>query len=290
VTKEYWPGYPNNLRHRGLAAREATGPYGDFELRAARVVARATGLMTTIQDDNHSPRTPDLRIEDAGSVVAIGEIVTTTEGMRADQLRAFGAGKLQFDSEDLRTTWWVTVTPRAKRDDLRQVLVGALARLEKRGDHVHVNRGLAHPPSFPETVQLESMGLTELHCDPTPRDGSGRIYGLPEGVSGPVTMDWDGCAAWVNEFLRSELCLRKLAKVSSIDAPQGHLYVGVTGNEPWSVHQAFDDRVVEVLLPPPALPEGLSHLWLDNAEFPSRVIAWWPDRGWFDVRTRWATE
>lgn len=271
-------------------AREATGPYGDFEGRAARVIARATGLMTTIQDDNRSPRTPDVKIENADSIVGIGEIVTTTDGARADQLRAFAAGKLQFDTEDLRTTWWVTVTPRAKREDLRTTLIRALARLEERGDHVLVNRGVVQPPSFPETLELESMGLTELHCDPTPRDGPGRIYGLPEGIGGPVAMDWDGCAAWLQEFLGSDLCLRKSEKVRRANAPQGHLYVGVTGNVPWSVQQALDDRVIEVPLPPPALPAGLSHLWLDNAEFPSRVIAWWPDRGWFDVRTRWATE
>jgi len=174
--------------------------------------------------------------------------------------------------------------------DLRQILVSALARLEERGDHVHVNRGLASPPSFPETVELESMGLTELHCDPTPRDGPGMIYGTPEGIGGPVAIDWDGCAAWVTTFLRSDLCLRKTSKVSSTGAPQRHLYVGVTGNEPWAVHQALDDRLLDILLPQPALPLGLSHLWLDNAEFPSRAISWWPDRGWFDVRTHWATE
>ncbi|WP_156391120.1 MULTISPECIES: hypothetical protein [unclassified Nocardioides] len=290
MADDYRPGYPHDLRDPRLMAREATGPYGDFEGRAARVVARATGLITTIQDDNRSARTPDLRIEDADSIVGIGEIVTTTDGLRADQLRAFAAGKLQFDSEELRATWWVTVTPRARREDLETVLVRALRRLEERGDHVHVNRGVVNPPSFPETIALESIGLTELHCDPTPRDGPGRIYGLPEGIGGPAAIDWDGCAAWIDEFLHSDLCLRKLEKLTGAHAPQGHLYVGVTGNDPWPVHQALDDRVIQVPLPPPDLPTGLTHLWLDNAEFPSRVIAWWPDRGWFDVRTRWMTE
>jgi hypothetical protein len=290
VTDEYQPSYPIDLRDPALAAREAMGPYGDFERKAARVVARATGLMTTIQDDNRAPRTPDLRIEDDSRIVGVCEIVTTTDGMRADQLRAFSAGQLQFESHSLYATWSVTVTPRAKRDQLRQVLVDRLARLEERGDHVHVSRGVAHPPPYPESVELESMGLTELHCDPTPRDGPGRIYGLPEGIGGPVAMDWDECASWIDTFLRSDLCRRKLSKIKSADAPQGHLYVGITGNDPWAVHQALDDRLVDVVLPPPALPEGLTHLWLDSAEFPSRGIAWWPDRGWFDVRTRWATE
>ena len=51
VTDEYMPGYPVDLRDPAMAGREATGPYGDFERRAARVVASSSGLRTVIQDD-----------------------------------------------------------------------------------------------------------------------------------------------------------------------------------------------------------------------------------------------
>lgn len=290
MVDEYIRGYPVDLRAPAMAAREATGPYGDFERRAARVVARASGLKTVIQDDNHAPRTPDLRIEDHVEVVGVGEIVTTTEGARAAQIRAFSAGQLEFESGDLRSTWWVTVTPRARRAGLKHVLVDAFARLEERGDHVQVDgRPSLHEP-FPEIAELELQGLTEAYCDPAPRDGPGKIYGLPEGIGGPVAMDWGDCAGWIEQFLRSELCSRKVDKLKSIEVRQRHLYVGITGNDRWAVHQALEVAVTEVALPPPSLPDGVSHLWLDNAEFPSRVIAGWPDRGWFDVRTSWATE
>ena len=56
------PGYPIDLRGEPIASRGATGPYGDVEYQAARIVARSTGAQVVLQDDNAEARTPDLRI------------------------------------------------------------------------------------------------------------------------------------------------------------------------------------------------------------------------------------
>ncbi len=248
-----------------MVTRDAAGPYGDFEGRAARVVARATGLHTFIQDDNRSPRTPDLRMEDLGRIVGVGEVVTTTDGARAQQLRAFSNGELEFERKELRGTWWVTVTPLARRVGLERTLVDAFSKLEARGDHTRVSP--LHPELFPEIAELALLGLTEISCNPTPQDGPGKIHGLPEGIGGPVAIDWDGCAAWISEFLRSDRCRGKVEKLQG--AGESHLYVGVTGADPWPVHQALEILGSEVPLPAPDLPDGLTHLWIDDAEFPS---------------------
>lgn len=246
--------------------------------------------MTVLQDNNLVDRTPDFRLEEHGTIVGFGEAVTTTVGARADQLRAFSEGRLQFDTEELKSTWWVTVMPKARRKNLERTLIGAFSSLEAREAHLQLNGlpSLDVPP--PEIATLEGLGLIEIVCDPRPRVGPGRIYGLPGGISGPIRIDWAECATWIDSFLASELCLRKLAKlVEAGEAAQRHLYVGVTADDPWSVHQALRADNAELQLRPPALPEGLTHLWLHGAEFPGTVLSWWPDRGWFDVRGCWAT-
>ena len=95
---------------------------GDFEARAGRIVARATGLKTVLQDDNRALATPELRLEDAGVVVAVGEIVTTTSGPSAAQLRAFARGELDSKSDELTCTWWVTVDPSANATACGRIL------------------------------------------------------------------------------------------------------------------------------------------------------------------------
>ena len=53
-------GYPIDLRGEPIAGRDATGPYGDVEYQAARILARSTGAQVVLQDDNAHVRTPDL--------------------------------------------------------------------------------------------------------------------------------------------------------------------------------------------------------------------------------------
>jgi hypothetical protein len=286
------PGYPIDLRSQAMRARAAAGPYGDFEARAARVVARSTGLSVVMQDDNKSAKTPDFRIEHDGALVGLGEIVTTTAGPRADQLRAFAAGELEFNVPELACTSWVVVTPAARRSGLRGRLVEAFGALEARGDH-RLLGSMPPPPAPPaEVLELARIGLTNIVCDPRARPGGGKVYGLPEGIEGPLTIDWNLCASWLDAFLCNDQCARKVAKLAGAKASsaQQHLYVGVTGIDPWPVHQMLLDDIAEIDLPAPNLPAGLTHLWLHEAEFPGgRVLAWWPGHGWLDVAAHWKT-
>lgn len=292
MTEPRIPGYPDDLRSPSIRVRSAAGPFGDFEARAARVVARATGLHVVIQDDNRRPQTPDFRVEKDNRILGTGEVVTTTDGKRADQLSAFGRGDLEFDVPALNGTWWVTVTPSASRKGLEERLTEAFAALEERGEH-RILGSLPPPPDVPDEIAgLAACGLTDVVCDPRPRVGSGKIYGLPQGIGGPTDIDWEVCADWVDAFLDSDLCAQKIAKLerASAEGMERHLYVGITGDDPWPLHQILRDCPSYVDLPSPPLPSGLTHIWLDDAEFPGRsVVAWWPDHGWLDVTNHWKT-
>lgn len=285
----YQPGYPIDLRSPEMQMRAAQSPYGDFEAAAARVVSRATGLKTVIQDDNRQARTPDFRIEYNDVEVGVFEAVLAADPGRAGVQRALAQQKLEFESTELKWLWWVTLTPRVRRDRLELDLVPVLAGLEASGRHLTLAGRPSLDPPLPEVVALEQQGFIEALCDPNPRGAPGKVIGLPEGIGGPVAIDWDGCDRWITEFLASELCRRKLKKMVDAEPDQQHhLYVGVTGAVPWPVHQVLEHHVIDVDLPPPRLPDG--HLWLHSAEFPGRAITWWPERGWFDTRTHWATE
>jgi hypothetical protein len=161
-----------------MRARAAAGTYGDFEARATRVVARSTGLTTLLQDDNSIDRTPDFRLPDQRAFVALVEIATTAVGSRAAQLRAFSDGKLQFDSQELKCTWWVTVHPRHDGS-----ISSASSSEHSRSSRPRrlISRLIGWPSigaPLPEVATLERLSLTEVICDSRPRVGPGRIYGL----------------------------------------------------------------------------------------------------------------
>jgi hypothetical protein len=289
---DWWkPGYPIDLRDPELQRRDATGPYGDFEARAGRIVARTTGLKTVLQDDNRTPATPDFRLEREGDVVAIGEVVTTSDPGRAEQLRAFARGDLEIESDGLACTWWVTVDPSAHRKDLNQSLVKLLASIEIAGDHLAFVGSLHSPKPDAYIDRLRALGVLEAVCDSGLRPGPGRVIGHPLGIGGPFDLDWHGFHDWLDGYLSSDICLRKRDKlVNSTPVEARHLFVGVTWTIPWSVLHALEHDAHELPLRPPSLPDGVTHLWLFGAELPSRCLSWWPDVGWLDTRQRWATQ
>lgn len=271
--------------------RDAAGPYGDFEARAGRVVARATGLKTVLQDDNRASAIPDFRLERAGVVIAIGEVVTTSDERRAEQLRAFARGDLDAESNELACTWWVTVDPSANRKNLQRTLVPLLVSIEAAGDHLAFGGSRHSPKPNVHMDRLRALGITEAVCDSRDRLGSGRVIGHPPGIEGPLELDWHGFDDWLNAYLSSDICLRKRDKlVRSTPVKARHLFIGVTWSVPWSVLRALEDDVGELPARSPSLPAGVTHLWLFGAELPSRCLSWWPDAGWFDTRQRWATE
>jgi hypothetical protein len=291
IGREPWQrGYPIDLRSPEVVRRDAAGPYGDFEARAARIVARATGMKTIIQDDNRVPRTPDFRLEHEGRVLGVGEVVTTTRGDRAEQLRAFARGELDFESDALTCTWWVTVRPEADRRRLRGSLVPLLARMEADGGHLDFTGSLDASRANSSVGRFHELGISEAVCDPHPRQGPGRVLGLLPGIGGAQQLDWNGFYYWLDSFLTSDICLRKRDKlVRSAAVDERHLFVGITWSAPWSVLRVLEHDVRDVPVRSPTFPIGVTHLWLHGAELPSRCIAWWPDVGWFDVQQRWVT-
>ena len=280
------PGYPIDRRGTAMTARSAAGVYGDFEAAAGRILARATGASVVLQDDNRIDRTPDIRVDYLDGRVGICEVVTISDPHRAEQTAAFARGELTFTDQRLRRKWWVTLAPNADRRRLRSDLVAVLLQMEADGETFPTHQPLLDQTA--STAVLHALGVEEVSCDQG--DAKGQVIGYVRGIEGHLELDWSAFHSWLTSVLGSDLMERKKAKLLEARGDERHLFVGVSWSEPWAVQRALDRE--EQALPPvsPGLPEGITHLWLFGCEFPGRAIAWWPGRGWVDVRAHWKTE
>lgn len=79
------------------------------------------------------------------------------------------------------------------------------------------------------------------------------------------------------------------AKLSATATSERHLFIGTSYTSPWAINCWLSSDRSAVPDQVPDLPEEISHLWLWGPLFSGRVLAWFPDRGWFDPRMNWAT-
>jgi hypothetical protein len=285
------PGYPIDLRGEAVARRDADGPYGDFEYRAARVVARATGERVVLQDDNLRPRTPDLRIEYADGRRGVVEIVTVTDGQRAAESAAFADGGLDLQIDALRWQSWVTAPASVDRRRLQGSLAKVLAQMEAANERPSMLTPIDPATAGPGALKLLSLGVTAVAANNAPGERRGHVHWQPEGIGGELDLDLASVERWLRDFLRGPLAAKKFVKLLAVsDVSERHLFVGISWSVPWAVIRLLDLDVAALPPRPPSLPAGISHLWMWGCELPDRALAWWPDRGWFDVARRWATE
>lgn len=109
-------GYPVDERGPRATYGPSPGhPFGDFEWKAGRVVARLTGERVVLQDDGSQPGMADIRIDYARRPVGYVEVTVDIEpayaGMWAE-LAARGGGGLPWKAEilNLSRAWQVTLS------------------------------------------------------------------------------------------------------------------------------------------------------------------------------------
>jgi hypothetical protein len=292
VSNTPWrPGYPIDLRGESIARRDASGPYGDVEYHAGRIVARATGARVALQDDNIGPRTPDLRIDYDDGRIGIGEVVTVTDGHRAAESMAFANGGLDVFGGDLQWQWWVTAPASADRRRIRASLLPLLEEMEAANEQTSMLAPIDPATAGPGALKLLALGVTEVAANTRPGDRRGHVRWQPEGVGGARDLDLDCVHKWLGGLLEGPLARRKLDKLTDVSGDmERHLFVGVTWSAPWAVLRLLEMDVDALPSHAPTLPSGVSHLWIWGCEPSGRALAWWPARGWFDVARRWVTD
>jgi hypothetical protein len=284
------PGYPLDLRDQSKIACLPGSPLGDFELAAARVVARRTGERVIIQDDGTGSRVADLRVENSDSTVSFVEITADLDSSYGAMHAAINGQGWETNRPALTRTWWLTLSGACNVKQLLRSIEQILADMaaagelyEQASDSLDPNDGVG----VRRLVRLGVVGLSSRACRP---GESGTVHLRPDGITGPTVIDWAVVSSWIDTTLHSAKLAdvrRKLAKTCAI---QRHLFLGVTFTSPGEVYFALslDERGLPQTTP--QLPDEITHLWLSQVPMLGRCIAWFPALGWHDVAYHWATD
>jgi hypothetical protein len=230
------PGCPIDLRGESIARRDAAGPYGDIEMKAARILERATEAQVVLQDDNIGPPKPDLRLNYGDGRIGICEVVTVTDPARAAETRAFADGGLDMVNDNLRWQWWITAPARVDRRRLREALVPVLVDMEAADERPPVLGPIDMASAGPGVLRLLELGITEVAANSRAGDRSGLVRWQPEGVGGKVEPDIEAFHEWLDDCLTKPLAQSKLNKLSGVPGEiERHLFVGVSWSAPWPV-------------------------------------------------------
>ena len=290
---DFQPGIPIDRRPPQRVAKLQSGPVGDFEAMAARVVARLTGERVILQDDGSRNSMPDICIEYADHPPGYVEVSADIDPKYAEiySLLMKKQNQLPYVWPDprLHRAWQVTISGSTRLDRLEGELVDLLAQLESAGEtfeHVRRSETLVSNPN-PSVVRLLELGIVMLGSGPA-NEGVIRLY--TDGIRGPAILSWDPVLDWIRTKLSSPELHDVRRKLSETGAAERHVFLGPTYSSP--SHVFFSLSLEETSLPQevPMLPPELTHLWMMTTPSAGRSIAWFPDRGWFNPAFQWATD
>ncbi|WP_433051123.1 hypothetical protein [Dactylosporangium sp. CS-033363] len=288
---DFIPGQPEDRRLPAQVARASASYVGDFELAAARVIARLTGELVILQDDNSKRRMADIQIAYAGRTPGYAEVTLDLDESYAAMASEVRKRAFQVKAPSLGRVWWVTLSSGAAVKTQEKTLARNLGLLAAAGDLFEIvatDQNLGEH-SNPLIRQLFETGVVHLASRATIGDEVGFIHILPEGTGGPVGIDWEAFDAYIAEFLANPRRKDVLEKLAATDAAERHAFVGLSFNTPWNVFHALDRDYRELPTNDPRLPPEITHLWLWSYPL-GRCLAWFPDRGWFNPQYHWATE
>ncbi|MEN3272641.1 MAG: hypothetical protein V7636_1402, partial [Actinomycetota bacterium] len=232
-------------------------------------------------DDGSVDSMHDLDIRHRDGRVAAVE-VTADVDPEATVLWNLMNGGGRWVEPELAGGWMVELELRARAKRIRSELPGLLRQLEKGGvSEVSIRRSRS---SSDERVEhASSLGIRRLHQSGT--DFPGIIYvtlNLPlERSGGFVADDSDALARWVGGFLaveRPDVC----TKLAISDRDERHAFVLVSGFS--TATFAVTDVLFRVDSPlpslDPALPEGITDVWIVSTWVAGRGFRWSCSSGW----------
>ena len=292
MTRTWEPGYPVDERGPRVPKLDPSDPVGDFEMRAARVIARSTGVRVVLQDDGSQRSIPDIRIEYTDRPWAQVEVVVDLQREYGAMWREVVRRQQQLPAPDLSRYWWVTTSGTANISTMHRSVFPHLRSLEERALLFEVavdDEALLRWAADPDVERLLTAGVVGLASRRLKPDELGQVQLIPQGASAGYFLDWDVITNWIDETLASDGIADVRQKLARSGSDERHIFLGVTYSSPGDVFMLLSSLERGLPPEPPALPTEITHLWLFNAQSPDRCLAWFPGIGWFDVASRWAT-
>jgi hypothetical protein len=281
-------GYPFDRRDPRRRRSALSGPVGDLEGMAGRILARYTGETVVIQDDGSQDRMPDIRIDYPDRSSAFVEVVSDIDPAYAAVARRIVDPKSTWTSRDLSYGWVLTVTRDCHLDALAPRVIELVAALETSG--LGPASGILHrpAPTTHATSALYDLGVLDAWSHRAIDGEAGSIRLVAEGIEGPYDTNWHAVGAWIDNALASPGLGDVRSKLAATGADERHVFLGVTFSSPGEVFFALEQG--KGFPPPPTLPTEITHLWIMRATSPGgRCLHWAPIEGWIDVQNRWRT-
>jgi hypothetical protein len=275
-------GYPLDRRDPRRQRSAQSGPVGDLEGLAGRIIARYTGESVVLQDDGSQDRMPDIRIDYTDRPSAYVEVVADIDPAYAATARHVAEPKSAWESPNLTRAWVLTVSKNCHIDALSAHIIDLVVALETSGAGPAIDILDLLLLKTPAASALSRMGVIDAWSH-TPRAGEhGSIRLVTEGIEGPYNTDWDAVRAWLESTLASPHLADVRAKLAATGASARHVFLGVTYTSPGEVFFALERG--KSFPPPLRLPNEITHLWIARATSPGgRCLHWAPDDGWIDA-------
>jgi hypothetical protein len=285
-------GTPIDLRTDGQRDRAFRSAWGDFELAAARVVARYLGERVLLVDDNTANAQVDVRIDYADGHTGWAEVITDTDEEYARLYEKVRGEGFKLESTLPSRHWQLHLAPSCDFRWLRNEGIASLTRLEAEGLYFpnYTEHGALLSAGSATAAELANHGVIALCSRAAQHGDTGAVQIFPQGIGGPQEEDWDGFHLELSGLLRNSKVAEHSAKLMATEAEERHLFVGTTWTSAWPLDYWLHEEHDELPDRPPHLPPEITHLWLWSVISSRRVLGWFPDRGWFDPSRNWATE
>ncbi len=231
----------------------------------------------------------DIMIEYRDRPAALAEVVTDIDEQYSAMVSAVRDVQ-EVPAPCLGRLWWVTVSPSARLRTLVTTLPELLRVAEdaKAYFEIVVPQQNLERHSADAVRRLANLGVVQLASRPLGTGEPGKVLIHGEGTGGPAQLDWPSFDRWLAAFLFDKKRADVRKKLDASGSMERHVFIGASFSTPWAAYHALSDEYRDLPPSDPKLPTEVTHLWAWSYPI-GRCIAWFPDTGWFDPSSRWAT-
>ena len=280
-TKDGWkPGTPVDYRSSAKRLRSFKSTHGDFELAAARVIARCLGQRIELVDDGSAGALLDGRIVYGDRPPGVFEVVTDTDPVAAATYEEIRERGFKIRTDDLTRHWRAELSHSCDLRRLEAEAPGMLEKLELAGDLFEQHRSPENSGEVDGDVSgtLARLGVTSLFSRPLRVGEAPFLRILPEGTGGFAENDWSGFQRELSKILHAPALADVRAKLGGSGAKERHIFLGLTMSSSWHLNFWLKvDRQPHLPKDPPELPGEATHLWVWGLLPVGRVLAWFPE-------------
>jgi hypothetical protein len=252
---------------------------GDDEQLARQVVEAVLGVPVTRFDDGTLNSQVDALIHYPDRQAALEVVADHDQAFNAQQ-DALHDSNDRIEVPGLRDSWTALVSRNAKINRVKEALPALLLGLQ--ANPIPRRSRLGY-----RTFDLVRLGITSAW--PMTSSVPGRVYLVPQA--------WGGFAGaehivgeWVTRVLDEQADVpAKLA--DHPDVAERHAFIWATPTSDMGVQMQLEpDEDHPFPVTPPALPSGVTHVWIGGRMWRQGVLAWFSDRGWWRTPWTWPSE